>query len=218
MKFSEKIAKISLQTGAIRLDTETPFLWASGYRMPIYNDNRLLLGTSKHRQLITEGFKAIIKSKTIEIDVIAGTATAGIPHATSLANVFEVPLIYVRPKQKEHGMKNAIEGILFKNQKVLVIEDLISTGGSALKAVSAIRKAGGIVDHCLSIFSYGFSKAIGEFESASCQLHTLLTFKELILLAKDDMNMTAEQLSLLHSWETDPFNWAKKNGFIGNDS
>ena len=218
MEFSKKIAKISLQTGAIRLDPETPFLWASGYRMPIYNDNRLLLGNSKHRQLITEGFKDIIKSKKIEVDVIAGTATAGIPHATSLANIFEIPLIYVRPNQKEHGMKNAIEGILFKNQKVLVVEDLISTGGSALKAVTAIRKAGGIVNHCFSIFSYGFSKAIEEFKNAHCQLHALLTFKELILLAKEDKSVTAEQLSLLQSWEADPFNWGNKNGFISKES
>jgi len=218
MKFSEKIAKISLQTGAIRLDPETPFLWASGYRMPIYNDNRLLLGDSKHRQLISEGFKDIIKSKKIEVDVIAGTATAGIPHATSLANILETPLIYVRPNQKEHGMKNAIEGILLKNQKVLVIEDLISTGGSALKAINAIRKAGGIVDHCLSIFSYDFSKALGDFKNANCQLNTLLTFTELILLAKYDKSVNVKQLSLLKSWAVDPFNWGKKNGFIGKES
>ena len=218
MEFSKKIAEISLLTGAIRLAPEAPFLWASGYRMPIYNDNRLLLGNSKHRQLITEGFKDIIKSKKIVADVIAGTATAGIPHATSLANIFEIPLIYVRSNQKKHGMKNAIEGILLENQKVLVVEDLISTGGSALKAVTAIRKAGGIVDHCLSIFSYGFSKAVEEFKNARCQLHTLLTFKELILLAKEDESVTVEQLSLLQSWEADPFNWGNKNGFTSKKS
>ncbi|MBT6661576.1 MAG: orotate phosphoribosyltransferase, partial [Nitrospina sp.] len=163
MNFSKEIAKISLETGAIKLEPETPFLWASGYYMPIYNDNRLLLGSSKHRQLIAEGFKDIIISKNIEVDVIAGTATAGIPPATSLANLLGAPLIYARSNQKEHGMKNQIEGILRENQKVVVVEDLISTGGSALKAVSAIRKAGGNVDHCLSIFSYGFSKAIEQF-------------------------------------------------------
>ena len=143
MKFSEEIAKISLETGAIRLEAETPFLWASGYRMPIYNDNRLLLGNSQHRQLIAEGFKDVITCKEIEVDVIAGTATAGIPPATSLANLLETPLIYVRPHPKEHGMKNQIEGILRQNQNVVVVEDLISTGRSALKAVAAIRKAGG---------------------------------------------------------------------------
>ena len=112
MKFSEEIAKISLATGAIQLNPKTPFLWASGCRMPIYNDNRLLLGDAQHRQLIAEGFKDIIKNKKVEVDVIAGTATAGIPPATSLANLLKAPLIYVRPKPKEHGMKNQIEGVL----------------------------------------------------------------------------------------------------------
>ena len=214
MKFSEEIAKISIETGAIQLNPETPFLWASGYRMPIYNDNRLLLGNSQHRQLIAEGFNDIITSKEIEVDVIAGTATAGIPPATSLADMLETPLIYVRPNPKEHGMKNQIEGVLRDNQKVVLVEDLISTGGSALKAVTAIRKAGGKVDHCLSIFSYGFSKAIEQFKNARCQLHHLLNFEELILLARENKSVSTEQFSLLKSWHSDPFNWGSKNGFV----
>ena len=213
MKFSEEIAKISIETGAIQLNPETPFLWASGYRMPIYNDNRLLLGNSKHRQLIAEGFNDIITSKEIEVDVIAGTATAGIPPATSLADMLKTPLIYIRPNPKEHGMKNQIEGVLRDNQKVVLIEDLISTGGSALKAVAAIRKAGGKVDHCLSIFSYGFEKAIKQFENEGCQLHHLLNFKALILLAREHKSVSNEQFSLLQSWHEDPFNWGNKNGF-----
>ena len=214
MKLSEEIAKISIETGAIRLETESPFLWASGYRMPIYNDNRLLLGNAKHRQLITEGFKGVITSKEIGVDVIAGTATAGIPPATSLANLLETPLIYVRTHPKEHGMKNQIEGILRQNQNVIVVEDLISTGGSALNAVTAIREAGGKVDHCLSIFSYGFSKAIEQFKNARCQLHHLLNFEELIILAREKKSVSTEQFSLLKSWHSDPFNWGSKNGFV----
>ena len=214
MKFSEEIAKISIETGAIQLNPKTPFLWASGCRMPIYNDNRLLLGNSQHRQLIAEGFNDIITSKEIEVDVIAGTATAGIPPATSLANLLETPLIYVRTHPKEHGMKNQIEGVLRQNQNVIVVEDLISTGGSALKAVAAIREAGGKVDHCLSIFSYGFSKAIEQFKNARCQLHHLLNFEELILLARENKSVSTEQFSLLKSWHSDPFNWGSKNGFV----
>ena len=214
MKFSEEIAKISIETGAIQLNPETPFLWASEYRMPIYNDNRLLLGNSQHRQLIAAGFNDIITSKEIEVDVIAGTATAGIPPATSLANLLETPLIYVRTHPKEHGMKNQIEGVLHQNQNVIVVEDLISTGGSALNAVAAIREAGGKVDHCLSIFSYGFSKAIEQFKNARCQLHHLLNFEELILLAKENKSVSTEQFSLLKSWHSDPFNWGSKNGFV----
>ena len=213
MNFSEEIAKISLETGAIQLNPKTPFLWASGYHMPIYNDNRLLLGNSKHRQLITEGFKEIITSEQIEVDVVAGTATAGIPPATSLANLLKTPLIYVRPNSKKHGMQNQIEGLLHEGQKVLVIEDLISTGESAIKAVSAIRNAGGKVDHCVSIFSYGFSKSVEKFKNSHCHLHTLLNFKDLILLAKKDENITTENLTLLQSWQEDPFNWGSKNGF-----
>ena len=214
MKFSEEIAKISIETGAIQLNPETPFLWASGYRMPIYNDNRLLLGNSQHRQLIAEGFNDTITSKEIEVDVIAGTATAGIPPATSLADMLKTPLIYVRPNPKEHGMKNQIEGVLSDNQKVVLVEDLISTGGSALNAVAAIREAGGKVDHCLSIFSYGFSKAIEQFKNARCQLHHLLNFEELILLARENKSVSTEQFSLLKSWHSDPFNWGSKNGFV----
>jgi len=214
MKFSKEIAKISIETGAIQLNPETPFLWASGYRMPIYNDNRLLLGNSQHRQLIAEGFNDIITSKEIEVDVIAGTATAGIPPATSLADMLKTPLIYVRTHPKEHGMKNQIEGVLRQNQNVILVEDLISTGGSALNAVAAIREAGGKVDHCLSIFSYGFSKAIEQFKNARCQLHHLLNFEELILLARENKSVSTEQFSLLKSWHSDPFNWGSKNGFV----
>ena len=213
MKISEEIAKISLETGAIQLEPETPFLWASGYRMPIYNDNRLLLENSKHRLLIAKGFEEIITSKEIEVDVVAGTATAGIPPATSLADMLKTPLIYVRPSPKEHGMKNQIEGVLRDNQKVLLVEDLISTGGSALKAINAIRKAGGKVDHCLSIFSYGFSKAIEQFKNERCKLHHLLNFEELISLAKKNKSVSIDQFSLLQTWHSDPFNWGNKNGF-----
>ncbi len=213
MNFSEEIAKISFQTGAIRLSTETPFLWASGYHMPIYNDNRLLLGNSNHRKLIADGFKDIIINKKLDVDLIAGTATAGIPPATSLANILETPLIYVRPNPKEHGMKNQIEGVLLENQKVVLVEDLISTGGSALKAVAAIREAHGKIDHCLSIFSYGFSKATRHFKNAKCQLHNLLNFEKLISFARKNNNISNNQFDLLESWHSDPFNWGRKNGF-----
>ena len=213
MNIAKEIARISLDTGAIKLNPKNPFLWASGYRMPIYNDNRLLLGNSKHRQLITKGFQSILNDKNISIDVIAGNATAGIAPATSLANLMETPLIYVRPNPKDHGMQNQIEGILLANQKVAVIEDLISTGGSALKAINVIRDAGGLVEHCLSIFGYGFQKATEQFKNAQCQLHQLLDFKELVGQAKKNNIISKDQLLMLHKWHDDPFNWGSKNGF-----
>ena len=214
MNFSKQLLNIALDTCAIKIDPKKPFLWASGYRMPIYNDNRLLLGNSKHRHLITKGFHSILNNKNIKVDVIAGTATAGIAHATSLANLLGTPLIYVRPAPKGHGMKNQIEGILGVGQKVVVIEDLISTGGSALNAVNAIRKAGGSVEHCLSIFGYGFQKASNQFKIARCQLHQLLSFKELIDQAKEINIIDNDQFCMLQNWHDDPFNWGSKNGFV----
>jgi orotate phosphoribosyltransferase len=213
MNFSKEIAKISLDTGAIRLEPDKPFLWASGYLMPVYNDNRLLLSSAKYRQIINDGFQEIITQKKISIDVVAGTATAGIPAATSLSNALETPLIYVRPSSKTHGMQNKIEGLLHPNQKVVVIEDLISTGGSAIKAVTAIREAGGQVENCLSIFSYGFLKATKQFENLQCQLHHLLNFEELITIARENNKLSDNQFSMLKSWYDDPFNWGSKNGF-----
>ena len=213
MNFSKEIAKISLETGAIRLEPDKPFLWASGYLMPVYNDNRLLLSSAKYRQTINDGFQEIITQKKISIDVVAGTATAGIPAATSLSNTLETPLIYVRPSSKTHGMQNKIEGLLHPNQKVVVIEDLISTGGSAIKAVTAVREAGGQVENCLSIFSYGFLKATKQFENLQCQLHHLLNFEELITIARENNKLSGNQFLMLKSWYDDPFNWGRKNGF-----
>ena len=213
MNFSKEIAKISLDTGAIKLQPDKPFLWASGYLMPVYNDNRLLLSSAKYRQIINDGFQEIITQKKISVDVVAGTATAGIPAATSLSNTLETPLIYVRPSPKNHGMQNKIEGLLCPDQKVVVIEDLISTGGSAIKAVTAIREAGGQVENCLSVFSYGFLKASKQFKNLQCELHHLLNFEELITISRENNTLSDNQFSMLKSWYDDPFNWGRKNGF-----
>ena len=143
MNFAQQLATISLEIGAIKINSKKPFTWASGYRMPLYNDNRMLLSQAGHRTLIAEGMKAVLEKEDVSVDTVAGVATAGIPHATSLANLTQLPLIYVRSSPKEHGMKNQVEGILKPGQAVVVVEDLISTGGSAVKAVEAIREAGG---------------------------------------------------------------------------
>jgi orotate phosphoribosyltransferase len=213
LNFSKEIAKISLETGAIKLQPDKPFLWASGYLMPVYNDNRLLLSSAKYRQIINDGFQEIITQKKISVDVVAGTATAGIPAATSLSNALETPLIYVRPSPKIHGMQNKIEGLLYPDQKVVVIEDLISTGGSAIKAVTAIREAGGQVENCLSVFSYGFLKASKQFKNLQCELHHLLNFEELIIISRENNKLSDNQFLMLKSWYDDPFNWGRKNGF-----
>ncbi|MZG54322.1 MAG: orotate phosphoribosyltransferase [Nitrospinae bacterium] len=213
MSDSSNLSRMALESGAIQLNTEKPFTWASGYKMPIYNDNRLLLGKAEYRSYISQVFIKYIDSSMENPDVIAGTATAGIPHATTLADSLKKPLIYVRSTAKSHGMGNQIEGPLTAGQKVLLIEDLISTGGSAINAVNAIRKSGGIADHCLCIFSYGFPEAQRGFEEIGCQFRPILTFLELLEEAKSMQMLSNEQIESLHAWHKAPFKWAQTKGF-----
>lgn len=213
MNFAQQLAKISLEIGAIKINPKEPFTWASGYRMPLYNDNRMLLGNADHRALIAEAMKAILKKVGAPVDTIAGVATAGIPHATSLANLMQQPLIYVRSSPKEHGLKNQVEGILKPGQTVVVVEDLISTGGSAIKAVEAVREAGGVVEHCLGIFSYDFPEAKDRFEKSQCQLHTILNLDFLLQLAMEQGLVTLEEKQVVDSWIQNPFEWGKQQGF-----
>ena len=213
MTFAQQLAKISLEIGAIKIDSRNPFTWASGYRMPLYNDNRLLLGHPDHRHLVAEAMKTIIDNEKIQPDVVGGVATAGIPHAVSLANLIQLPLIYVRSSPKEHGLNNQIEGILKPGQQVVVVEDLISTGGSALKAVDCIRKAGGRVDHCLAIFSYGFTEAEQQFQQSHCRLHTILNLESLLQCAEQEGRINSNEREVLDDWNQNPFEWGKKQGF-----
>ena len=213
MTIAENIARVALEIGAIQFNAQQPFIWASGYKMPIYNDNRLLLGNAGHRALITQGFQDLLKNCATKVEVIAGTATAGIPHATTLADRLQLPLIYVRSAAKTHGMGNRIEGPLRRNQQVLVIEDLVSTGGSAANAVTAIREAGGIVNHCFSIFSYGLAEATDKFKSISCEIHSILDFSELLEVALSTQNLSTNDIETLRSWQKAPFKWAENNGF-----
>jgi len=212
MSDSATLSKMALVSGAIRFNPEKPFTWASGYKMPIYNDNRLLLGKAEYRAFISQLFAKLLEDLAQNIDVIAGTATAGIPHATTLADVLNKPLIYVRATAKSHGMGNQIEGPLTPGKNVLLIEDLISTGGSAINAVNAIRKAGGIVDDCLCIFSYGFTEARKKFEEINCQYHSLLSFPALLEEAQIMKLLSKEQIESLKIWHKDPYKWAESKG------
>lgn len=213
MTASDKLAETALEIGAIQVNTDNPFTWASGYRMPVYNDNRLLLGNADHRRLIAQGFKSLLEEKKIEVDVVAGTATAGIPPATTLADLIKKPLIYVRSSQKKHGMQNQIEGVLNRGQNVIVIEDLVSTGGSVLNAIETIRLSGGKVQHCFCIFTYGFQEAEDQFSRSGCQLNALLTFEQLIHFGTRTRALAESQTDLLHSWFKDPFKWGERHGF-----
>ncbi len=207
---SGQLAQIMIDIGAVKLSPETPFTWASGAIMPIYTDNRLLLGKEEYRSLVGQGFCEIIKLNQIPTDLIAGTATAGIPHATTLANALKLPMSYVRSEAKGHGRKKMIEGPVLQNQSAVLVEDLISTGGSALKAIKALREEGMQADNCLAIFTYGLEKATKGFEDNNCNLHTLLTFPDLVEYSISNSLITEKQKEMLNDWYKDPFEWGKK--------
>ena len=187
--------------------------------MPIYNDNRMFLFFPEMRQVIAQGLADIITSKGINAEVVAGTATAGIPHGAILADLLSLPYIYIRDKPKGHGLKNRIEGIDAESdlggRKVVVIEDLISTGGSSARAVEAVREANGDCNWCLSIFSYGFEKAAEQFEALDppCAFDSLLTFPILLDVARTGGFLSDDQITLLSEWRGDPFGWGEKHGF-----
>lgn len=228
MNYGKKIAEEGLKIKAIKLNPDKPFQWASGFQMPIYNDNRMFLFNSKHRQLIAEGLESI--ADKLSFDIIAGTSTAGISPATSLANEYGSPLIYIRDKPKEYGLKNQIEGIDaevgLERREVLLIEDLISTGGSSVNAVQAIRDANGQCYNCISIFNYGFETPKKMFEgkipydedknlklSSPCKINSVLTYDTLLDVAKATGYINSNQIKMLEEWREDPFGWGEKNGF-----
>jgi orotate phosphoribosyltransferase len=208
-----------LRIGAIKLNPDDPFQWASGYRMPVYNDNRMFLFHPETRKAIARGLADTIEAMQISADVIAGTATAGIPHGASLADLLHLPYIYIRDKPKAHGLRNRIEGIDADSdlggRSVVVIEDLISTGGSSARAVEAVREANGDCDHCLAIFSYGLDKASDQFGQLEppCNMSALLTFDILLEVAANSGRFAPEQIALLAEWREDPFGWGEKHGF-----
>jgi orotate phosphoribosyltransferase len=217
MDYGKEIAKAGLNINAIKLRPNAPFTWASGYRMPIYNDNRMFLFFPEHRKLIREGFTNLIKD--IPYEVIAGTSTSGIPPATTLADSLGKPMIYVRDKPKDHGLKNQIEGIDaeydLQRRKVVLIEDLISTGGSSARAVQAIRDANGECNYCVSIFNYGLDKAIQAFDNLEpkCEVKSLLGYETLLEVARETGYIDDQQEKMLAEWREDPFGWGEKHGF-----
>ncbi|MFA5333790.1 MAG: hypothetical protein WC376_04815 [Candidatus Nanoarchaeia archaeon] len=310
---AEKIAETSLKIGSIKLRPSKPFKWVSGYRMPIYNDNRMLLGNYDHRMLVANSLAGIIKEKNLEFDYIAGIPTAGIAPAASLAkavdkpliifdngefiescyenfseeyflmpglidvvastcpysiapaidlaNVNKKPFIYVRQNKKDHGMERKIEGIVSKGQttllidlffdpqssytdsavdaiydvtnaqvdvvkglviknkvdvkgkRLLVLEDLISTGSSSIKEIIEYRKQGAIVDNLLSIFNYGFPEVNKNFEDEKIIVNSALYYDTLLKVAKETEYITGEQQELLSSWRIEPFKWGEQHGF-----
>lgn len=201
---AEKIASALLSIEAVALRPNDPFTWTSGIKSPIYCDNRLTMSYPEIRDLIAESFAALIREQYPETEVIAGTATAGIPHAAFVAQKLGLPMIYIRDKAKGHGKENQIEGLVKEGQKVIVIEDLISTGGSSIKAAQAVEQSGAEVLAVLAIFSYQLDRAVNGFEEAGIALQTLSNYSALIDVALREGAIAEGDIVLLRSWRENP--------------
>ena len=204
---AKKTAELLLQINAIKLKPENPFTWASGWKSPIYCDNRILLSYPIIRNFIKDEMAKQVESLYGKPDIIAGVATGAIGIGALVADVMGLPFIYVRPEPKSHGRKNQIEGKLDENQTVVVIEDLISTGKSSLNAVDALREEGANVKGMLAIFTYGFETAASNFKEKDIKLNTLSSYEYLIEQASDTGYIKEEQLRTLMEWRTDPSKW-----------
>ncbi|MCW3124722.1 MAG: orotate phosphoribosyltransferase [Bacteroidetes bacterium] len=206
---AREVAEYLLEIKAVVLSPQQPFTWASGLKSPIYCDNRKTLSYPKVRTFIKTAFAEIISEEFKDAEVIAGVATAGIPHGALVADVLNLPFVYVRDKPKGHGLENQIEGKLDKGQKVIVIEDLISTGGSSLKAVEALRAAGADILGLGAIFTYGFEKSVKAFEEANCKFFTLSNYESLLDKAIENDYAKAEDKDELVKWYKAPEAWGK---------
>ena len=207
---SFKVAEFLLQIKAVVVQPKNPFTWASGWKSPMYCDNRKILSYPLIRTFIRHEFVKKIEDKYGKPDIIAGVATGGIPIGALVAQEMNLPFIYVRPEPKAHGLVNQIEGVYEEGQHVVVIEDLISTGGSSLKAVAALRKGGLKVKGLVAIFSYGFDIAQNNFKNANCDYHVLSEYDILIEQAMANNLIEKSQVESLKSWRVDPSNWSPK--------
>jgi len=207
MKISALVANKLLQIKAIKLSPQNPFTWASGIQSPIYCDNRIILSYPTIRDIVIKGL-AKVSSEFASFDKIAGVATAGIAHGALLANELKQPFVYVRSKAKGHGRQNLIEGEIKGNERILVVEDLISTGGSSLKAVEALKNTGCEVVGTIAIFSYGFKQAQEAFDAANCSIRTLTNYPALIEEAVKANYISEEEMNSLMEWRNNPKEWA----------
>lgn len=201
---AENVASQLLQIKAIKLEPTHPFTWASGWKSPIYCDNRKTLSYPEVRSYIRDCFVDVVKAKYPQVEVIAGVATGAIAQGALVAQEMGLPFIYIRSSAKSHGMENLIEGECKAGQKVVVIEDLISTGGSSLQAVEALRNAGCEVLGMAAIFTYGFQKAVDNFATAKCDLTTLSDYNAMIDLALKTGYVREEQVEKLKEWRLSP--------------
>jgi len=207
--FQLEVTKRLLQINTIKIQPSSPFTWASGWLAPIYCDNRKILSYPETRSFICDQFVRIIKEKYPQAEVIAGVATGAIAHGVLVAEKLGLPFIYVRSKPKDHGLENLIEGDLKSGQKVVVIEDLVSTGGSSLKAVEALTNFGGDVLGMCAIFTYNFPVATDNFKKEGVELTTLSNYEILINLALEMGEVHKDQMDSLRSWRENPSKWGR---------
>ena len=208
----EKVAKLLLSINAIALNPRKPYRYSSGILSPVYTDCRLLISHPKERTIIRDLYIEAIK-KTGSFDAIAGTATAGIPHAAWIADKLSLPMVYVRSKAKDHGKRNQIEGKLKKQQKVAVIEDLISTGESSTEAVYAVRKEGALASYIFSIITYGMKKSLKNFKAAKVKLISLTDFSTVVMVAEKSGYIKKKDTDVILEWAKNPPLWGKRMGF-----
>ena len=204
---AKKTAELLLQINAIKLKPENPFTWASGWKSPIYCDNRIILSYPVIRNFAREEMSKQVETLYGKPDVIAGVATGAIGLGALVADYMGLPFIYVRPEPKSHGRQNQIEGFLKPNQSVVVIEDLISTGKSSLNAVDALQAAGANIKGMLAIFTYGFDVATANFNKKELELHTLSDYEHLIEQASETGYIKEEQMNTLMEWRKNPSQW-----------
>lgn len=205
------LAGFLLQIKAIKLNPAKPFTWASGLKSPIYCDNRITLSYPKIRTHIRQEFVRLILEKYEKPDLIAGVATGGIAQGALVAQELGLPFAYVRSEKKSHGLTNLIEGVVEAGQSVVVIEDLISTGGSSLKAVDALREKGAIVKGMMAIFTYGMHSSVEAFRDAACELTTLTDFETLLAKAIDENYINEQEQASLIEWKQNPKAWSDKH-------
>lgn len=208
-EIEQKIAEFLLQIKAIKLEPKNPFTWASGLKSPIYCDNRITLSYPTIRTYIRQKFSEVIQEEFGSVDMISGVATAGIPQGVLVAQDLGVPFTYVRSSAKDHGRQNLIEGEVVSGQRVVVIEDLISTGQSSLKAVDALREAGCNVVGLVSIFTYKLPIAEENFANAKCRLISLSNYDALIKYALENQFINQSDFSTLEDWRLDPKAWSE---------
>lgn len=207
---AEKTAELLLQINAIKLNPENPFTWASGWKSPIYCDNRLILSFPVIRNYVRDEFAKNIEKQFGKPDVIAGVATGAIGIGILVAESLGLPFVYVRPEAKKHGRQNQVEGFLQKGQNVVVVEDLISTGNSSLLAVEALRNEGANIKGMAAIFTYGFNVAEENFKNAHIDLYTLSNYDNLLDLAVQKQYITEDQQSALQEWSVSPSTWGQE--------